>query len=122
MTCLVSFRAFFVRKESQANAAGARAIVAYYEAKSPGMRAKAKQLQRSFIDTCKTLDLEEGWELASLPVPPSGRLSLEFTSEDNGSRTRGSFNDQLGSIRTLQPVHYTADQVRLVDSSYSYKY
>ncbi|KAI0424153.1 hypothetical protein F5Y09DRAFT_325253 [Xylaria sp. FL1042] len=103
--CIVSFRALFVKKERMAVHARERAIAAGPVSKPSGLRNRAKLLHGSFLETLKTLELGENDEPSLLPMPITGRLSIDLAGIQTLTGTTKSVDDRSSSIRTLRPTH-----------------
>lgn len=53
-------------------------MYAMTENRKGGFRAKLRYLHDSLLDTCKVWEGTSATDAFGLPVPPSGRLSLDF--------------------------------------------
>ncbi|KAF2995484.1 hypothetical protein E8E14_003987 [Neopestalotiopsis sp. 37M] len=85
MACLASFRALFAQKERKALEARREAAVAKTMLKPVGLRARARLFHDTLLNTCITLELGEGSGRSPLPMPVSGRLSIELPEPEDAS-------------------------------------
>ncbi|KAI0968225.1 hypothetical protein F4678DRAFT_206731 [Xylaria arbuscula] len=103
--CIVSFRALFVQKARLAGRAREREIAAGPVSKPSGLRNRAKLMHSNFVETLKTLELGERDEFSLLPMPATGRLSIDLSGTQTWTGTTKSVDDRSSSIRTLMPAH-----------------
>ncbi|KAI1419548.1 hypothetical protein F5Y12DRAFT_793531 [Xylaria sp. FL1777] len=96
--CLVSFRALFVQKERIAGNAREREIAAGPVPKPSGLRKKVALLQESLIQTLKTFEMGDSDEISLLPMPASGRLSINLSGIQTWTGTTKSVDDHSSSI------------------------
>ncbi|ROW01376.1 hypothetical protein VMCG_05976 [Cytospora schulzeri] len=83
IACCVSFRALFLQQEQRSQQARDQqrketgSMYAMTENRK-GFRAKVKWLHDSLLDTCRVWEGTSATSAFGLPVPPSGRLSLDL--------------------------------------------
>ncbi|KAK9425269.1 putative Integral membrane protein [Seiridium unicorne] len=91
VACIVSFRTLFVQRGNQVvDRVQEQRIreAAYKSAMRRGLRARARQLHDSVLETCKTL---EGWsgsnaeslKMRGLPGVPTGLMTVDFGDDAN---------------------------------------
>ncbi|KUI53627.1 Lipase [Cytospora mali] len=99
IACCVSFRALFLQQEhrsQQARDQKRKETGSMYamDENRKGFRAKARWLHDSLLDTCRDLEGTTATNAFGQPVPPSGRLSVDF------ERGLGAYNHQ--GIKTTE--------------------
>ncbi|KAG6363083.1 hypothetical protein INS49_008178 [Diaporthe citri] len=92
IACIVSFRSLFVRNEQQSDARDAAHMRQQSEERRRrGLKERMRMLHDSVLDTCRSL--EGHWDDSNesllrtlqVPKPPSGRLSVDFSTHAGSS-------------------------------------
>ncbi|KAI1175559.1 hypothetical protein F4777DRAFT_549724 [Nemania sp. FL0916] len=109
IACLVSFRSLFAqeRPKSPAPVAKPRTQDGAYDVGRGNLRNRMRNIHNSLLETLRTLEGVD-MEISLLPRPASGRLSLDFSSNDRWINQSTNKSTENYSVSTRSGDHTVA--------------